>query len=92
MLTVPAIVVEVRSPNDRRGGVAEKVKRYLGAGARLVWVLDPAKRSLTIHQVGKEARSLGPDETLTAEEIIPGLQCRVSLLFEGMDGTGVKNG
>src|SRR5687768_7537833 len=41
----PDLAVEVLSPRDRPGQSARKVKNYLDAGAHLVWVVDPRKRT-----------------------------------------------
>src|SRR6187551_2491614 len=41
----PDLVVEVISPNDLAEDVEQKVEEYLGAGVRLVWVVDPDTRT-----------------------------------------------
>jgi Uma2 family endonuclease len=83
--TVPALIVEVVSKNDRRRKIARKVKAYLAAGARAVWVADPEPRTLTIHRSGQPPVVLTESDTLTAEGIVPGLAFPVRRLFEGLD-------
>jgi Uma2 family endonuclease len=83
--TIPALVVEVRSKNDTNTNVAEKVADYLAAGVRVVWVADPAQRTLTVHRPGEPPLELGVGDTLTAEGIIPGFAVPVARLFEGLD-------
>ena len=41
------LAVEVLSPDDRMSEIQEKVREYLSAGARLVWVVDPQNRAVT---------------------------------------------
>lgn len=50
----PDLVVEVISPSDSRRAVATKVREYLDAGVRLVWVVDPQARTVTVHYPGRE--------------------------------------
>jgi Uma2 family endonuclease len=83
--TVPALVVEVVSNNDRRRQIVRKVRAYLAAGARAVWVADPEPRTHTIHRAGAPPVVLTESDTLTAEEIVPDLSFSVSRLFEGLD-------
>jgi Uma2 family endonuclease len=85
LLTIPAVMVEVRSKNDSAREVQEKVDRYLAAGARLVWVADPKRKVVTVFESGGEPRQLGEGDILTAEGIIPSLAFPVARLFEGLD-------
>jgi Uma2 family endonuclease len=78
----PDLVLEVRSPSDRKKGVEEKVRRWLSAGVRLVWELDPKTRILTIYRPGQEPRKLGIDDTLTGEDVLPGFTLPLRRLFE----------
>jgi Uma2 family endonuclease len=84
LLTVPALVGEVRSPNDRAGRIAEKIKRYLAAGARLVWDVDPKRPRITAHRPGVEPVIFNETDTLTAEGIIPEFSLPLQDLFSGL--------
>ena len=79
---VPDLAVEVVSPNDRADDVHDKVREYLDAGARLVWVLWPRRRSVTAHTPGGVTRELGPDEELDGGDVLPGFRVHVAELFE----------
>jgi Uma2 family endonuclease len=79
--TIPDLVVEVLSKNDRPGEVAAKVADYLAAGVRLVWVADPADRTLTAHRPGAAPVVLGEADALTCEDIIPGFRLPVADVF-----------
>src|SRR2546426_12423284 len=77
----PDLAVETTSPNDRPGKIAEKVAAWLQAGARLVWVLDPDERTLTVHRLGRPPRTLKTGEFLEGEEVVPGFQVAVAELW-----------
>jgi len=74
----PDLAVEVLSPDDRPRYVLDKVGDYLQAGVRLVWVIDPRRRTATIYQSMSETRNLGPDDTLDGEGVVPGFRCRLA--------------
>ena len=68
----PDLVVEVLSPDDRKGMVATKVGHWLGAGARLVWVIDPRKHTAVVHRADGSTTSLARDGVLDGEDVLPG--------------------
>ncbi len=73
----PDLVVEVLSPDDRPGEVLAKVADWLRAGARLVWVVDPARRLVRVyHEDGAEAVVRG-DGPITGGEVLPGFTCEL---------------
>jgi Uma2 family endonuclease len=75
--TIPDLVVEVRSKNDTLPAVQGKVDDYLRASVRVVWVADPAARTITEYRPNTEPRVFGEDDTLTVEDVIPGFQLPV---------------
>jgi Uma2 family endonuclease len=68
----PDLAVEVLSPSDRRGKVLKKVGEYLDAGARLVWVIDPVRRTAVVYRPEGEPTILGADGVLDGEDVLPG--------------------
>jgi Uma2 family endonuclease len=72
---VPDLVVEVLSPSERPRAVTEKVRAYLEAGVRLVWVVNPRTRTVTVHAVGRAASTVGEDGVLDGEVVVPGFRC-----------------
>jgi Uma2 family endonuclease len=77
----PDIAVEVASPTDRIGDVSRKVMRYLAAGSRYVWLVDPASRTVTVYEPGGQARVLGLNDELTGGDVIPGFRIPVASIF-----------
>jgi Uma2 family endonuclease len=71
----PDLAVEVLSPSDRPGDVMEKVGEYLDHGTRLVWVVDPEKRTAAAYRSLTDVRMIGDADALDGEDVVPGLAC-----------------
>ena len=78
---VPDLVVEIVSPNDRRGEVADKVAMWLGHGVRLVWVVRPDSRTIEVHRASGEVEMLGEGDVLSGLDVLPGFTCDVRAIF-----------
>ena len=60
-------------------------KRHLpiwNAGTRLVWVLEPVSKTVTVYRSETDIEMLTRDDTLTGEDVVPGFTCSVDHLFE----------
>jgi len=77
----PDLAVEVLSPDDRTRDVLDKVGEFLGAGTRLVWVLDPQKRVAAVYRSLTDLRHLGESDSLDGEDVIPGFSCQLREIF-----------
>jgi Uma2 family endonuclease len=78
----PDLAVEVISPNDRYVEVMEKVERYLRAGVGLVWLVDPWRRAVEVHALGRPPRVLRESDTLDGGEVLPGFTLAVAEIFQ----------
>jgi Uma2 family endonuclease len=76
------LVVEVQSPSARRRTTQDKIREYLNRGVRMIWVVDPEARTVTVYRQAGEGRLLWDDATLTGEDVLPGFECRVAEFFE----------
>jgi Uma2 family endonuclease len=70
----PDLVIETVSPNDRPGEIAEKVAAWLRWGVRLVWVVDPDARTVTVHRSEREPEVLRDGQFLDGEDVLSGLR------------------
>jgi Uma2 family endonuclease len=77
----PDIAVEVLSPEDRRKEVREKIKEYLTHEVKLVWLVDPETRTVTVYQGSFRGTELDESDTLTGGDMLPNFSCKVSDLF-----------
>lgn len=79
----PDLVVEVISPNDYAKLVNQKVAEWLGAGVRLVWVIDPdAQTVFGYFASGPKASDVWrAADTLPGDPVLPGFAVPVADLF-----------
>lgn len=78
---VPDFAAEVVSPNDTVGEVERKVRQFLAAGVRLVWVILPETRDARVYRPGRPVAGVEPDGHLDGEDVIPGFRVRLADLF-----------
>ena len=69
----PDLAVEVLSPSDNPLEVQRKVRDYLEAGARLVWVVAPQAKTATVYRADGSAQLLRERDSLGGEDLLPGL-------------------
>lgn len=77
----PDLAVELLSPTDNPVEIQRKVRDYLDAGSRLVWVAAPQARTVTVYRTDGSARLLREGEALDGEDVLPGLRISVADLF-----------
>ncbi len=77
----PDFAVKVVSPSDSASMVQAKVEDWLKAGTRLVWVVYPATRSVTVYRSLQEALVLSEDDALDGAPVFEGFSIRVMELF-----------
>jgi Uma2 family endonuclease len=83
--TAPDLAIEILSPDQDMGRFLDKIQFLLAHGARLVWVLDPVRRTVAILAPGQDARILTPGDTLDGGEVLPGLAISVAAIFASTD-------
>ncbi len=79
----PDLAVEIVSPSNTPLEIREKVRDYLAAGAREVWVVEPRGRTVTLYRAGREIVLLSEGDELGGGEVLPGFRMRVREIFEG---------
>jgi Uma2 family endonuclease len=77
----PDLAFEVVSPTDTAEAVDAKVLDYLDTGSRQVWILSPRRRTLRVVESRERSRILGPDDTLSGGDLLPGFAVHVGDLF-----------
>jgi Uma2 family endonuclease len=77
----PDLAVEVISPGDLYTEVEEKVATWLAYGTRMVIVLNPRRRTATVHRSPTEVRHLTENDVLDGEDVVPGWTVPVRDLF-----------
>jgi Uma2 family endonuclease len=77
----PDLVVEIRSKHDTVAEISEKIDDWLGAGVQMLWVVDPFRRTVTLHQPGRDPTLLGEHGTLEGDPVVPGFRCLLAEIF-----------
>lgn len=77
----PDLVVEILSPSETASELEDKLRDYRAAGTRLVWVVDPATRTVSVRSASAPERWLAEDDTLDGGEVLPGFTLSVATLF-----------
>jgi Uma2 family endonuclease len=80
--TAPEIIVEILSPDKRRGMVEEKLQDYFAVGVDVVWVVDPEERYILVYRGSLlDVERFDECDTLADEEILPGFALPVAEIF-----------
>lgn len=77
----PDLCVEVKSPSNTPARTTKKVGEYFACGSRMVWVVDPEERTVTIYRKPGDGRVLWEDATIPGEDVLPGFTCPVAEFF-----------
>jgi Uma2 family endonuclease len=77
----PDLAVEVNSPSDTVGRIKGKVGQWLENGVRLLWIVSPKMRSVTIYRSLTEVIVLTEKDILDGGDVVPGFQIRVADIF-----------
>lgn len=78
---VPDLVVEIKSAFDQLASLQEKIKRFLGLGARIGLLINPDERTVTVYSSSSELLVLGESDLLTIPALLPGWELSVSQLW-----------
>ena len=78
----PDLAVEILSPSNKAIEVEQKVRDYLEAGARLVWVLAAEVKTATVYRADGTARLLRENDSLDGEDVLPGLTIPLREIFQ----------
>ena len=80
--TVPDLVVEIVSPEDRPAVVNDNALMWRRYGVRVVWIVDPDARTVQVHGESGSVTTLTEDDTLDGDAVLPGFRCSVGAVFD----------
>ena len=87
------LAVEVLSPSNTRREMEQKYREFFASGTRLVWEIDPDKRTVSVFD---PADAIKPREVLSAQQsldggdVLPGLSLSLKDLFAEFDRTSPR--
>ena len=73
----PDLVVEILSPSNTQKEMEDKLKEYFKAGVRLVWYVDPDKRSAEVFTSPADVEQLNADDILDGRDVLPGFKLKI---------------
>ena len=77
----PVLAVEVLSPSDSFRKVSNKIKLFLSAGVKLVWLVDPEEQTISVYRPDGSWKVIAADQQLIGDPELPGFTYRVSDFF-----------
>lgn len=77
----PDIAAEVVSPSQSKPDMAERAQRWLGAGARLVWIIWPNSQTVDVWTPDEGMQTIAPHGALGGLDVLPGFTLALSDLF-----------
>jgi Uma2 family endonuclease len=77
----PDLAVEVLSPSNTKREMDLKVREYFLAGVRLVWLVDPIKRTVRAYTAPDQSVRLTEGQALDGGDVLPGLRLPLREVF-----------
>ena len=87
---IPSLVVEVLSETNSPGEMAAKRKDYFFAGVRLVWEIDPRKRTANAYTAPDAVTAIPTDGALDGGDVLPGFSLPLAQLFADLPANAAK--
>jgi Uma2 family endonuclease len=82
----PDMAVEIASPSNRERELLDKAESMLECGTRFVWIVYPSSKIVDVCHLAPDGtlntRSVGIDETLDGEDVLPGFMLAVRDIFD----------
>lgn len=80
--SAPALAVEVLSRSNSRAEMAQKRREYFASGSRMVWEIDPRRKTVAVYTSPTKRTMLTEPDTLDGGDVIPGFTLPLTELFE----------
>jgi Uma2 family endonuclease len=77
----PELVVEVRSPSNTWASLVAKGLDYLGAGVRVVLLIDPDSATVSVYRLNEIQQVYDNGDELTLPDVLPGFAVPVKHFF-----------
>jgi Uma2 family endonuclease len=81
----PDLAVEILSRSNTAAEMERKRSEYFAAGVRLVWMIDPERRTVEVSSSPSASAILSGSETLDGSDVLPGFKLPLPELFAPLD-------
>ncbi len=82
---MPDLAVEIKSPSNTIAELRRKAAIYLRHGAQLIWIVMPDTQSIEVCRLDADgdmqSEIIGPDGSLSGEDVLPGFALPLAKLF-----------
>jgi Uma2 family endonuclease len=78
---VPDLAIEVLSKSNTPREMRRKRREYFDAGARLVWEVNPVKRTVRVYTAFNQSTTLREGDMLDGGDVLPGFTLSLATLF-----------
>ncbi len=78
----PDFVIELLSPTDSRAAARRKMEEYRANGARLGWLIDPARRQVAIYRADGGLEQRSEPDFVTGETVLPGFSLDLAAIWK----------
>jgi Uma2 family endonuclease len=87
IIGAPDFIAEVISPTDKTVEVNRKITGYLRDGVRLIWVIEPSDKTVTVYVQGSNQQTIYSSQTdvLDAGLVIDGFSITLKQLFSSQE-------
>jgi Uma2 family endonuclease len=79
---VPDLPVEILSEGNTEMEMERKRKEFFGGGAKLMWIVDPEKRTVDVYTSVDEHVTLTENDSLDGGTVLPGFALSIKTWFE----------
>jgi Uma2 family endonuclease len=86
----PDLAVEILSKGNTAREIAIKLGEYFRSGVRLVWIVDPRKRTVRVHTAPDRFTLLTEADTLDGGDVLPGFRLVIREWFERVERQGPR--
>jgi Uma2 family endonuclease len=81
----PDLAIEILSESNTPAEIRRKLGEYFASGVRLVWVIDPRKRTVRVHTSARRSRLIREHQLLDGGDVLPGFSVKLADLFEDLE-------
>jgi Uma2 family endonuclease len=82
----PSLAVEILSEGNTEAEMDRKLGEYFQAGVELVWYIDPPSRSAKAFTSPERFETVGAEQLLSGQSVLPGFELRLGDLFARAEG------
>ncbi len=89
---VPDLAIEVLSQGNTPGEMERKRREYFLSGTKLVWMVDPVQRNVSVYTAPDEFTVFTEADTLDGGNVLPGLALPVGRIFKRLRAALLRSG